>query len=143
MTKSPDETVTAWTRLLRAHTATLSQVEARLKESGLPPLGWYDVLLELERAGSAGLSASELERSLLLPQYGISRLLKRLEDAGYLSRTNSKTDGRSHVIRITAKGRSIRRRMWKTYDKAINEVIGDKLTRKQSTELATLLGKLY
>jgi len=143
METAPPEIVSAWTRLLRAHTATLSDVEARLKAAGLPPLSWYDVLLELERSKPGGLSATELERSLLLPQYGVSRLLKRLEDAGYLTRKTNDTDGRSQVIVLTPSGRTLRRKMWKVYGKAIDDVIGGKLTKEESTALAALLGKLY
>ena len=60
--------VLAWARLMKAQRVALARVEAGLKRAGLPPLAWYDVLLELERAGKAGLRPFELERALLLEQ---------------------------------------------------------------------------
>ena len=44
-----DASVAAWTRLVRAQAAALGSVEGALKGAGLPPLAWYDVLLEVER----------------------------------------------------------------------------------------------
>ena len=75
-----ESTEEAWTHLVRAHHAVLSGVERALKRDGYPPLAWYDCLLELDRAGDGGLRPLELEKRLLLPQYGLSRLLKRIEE---------------------------------------------------------------
>ena len=58
--------VRAWARLERARRAALGTVEARLKLAGLPALEWYDVLLELERAGEAGLRPFELQEAIAL-----------------------------------------------------------------------------
>ena len=139
----PDETTeAAWTRLMRAQGAALSHVEAALKDAGLPPLAWYDVLLEVERAGKAGIRAIDLQQKLLLPQYGISRLLSKIEAAGYVSRQSSTEDGRSQEIVITAAGRQLRRRMWAVYGPAIEQAVGSKLTARERETLAGLLEKL-
>ncbi|MHA1546375.1 MAG: MarR family transcriptional regulator, partial [Alphaproteobacteria bacterium] len=78
-----DETVRAWTAMVRAQQTVLGAVEADLSKAGFPPLGWYDVLLELRRAGQ-GMRPVELEKTLLIAQYNLSRLVARLEKAGYL-----------------------------------------------------------
>lgn len=143
MTKeTQDPVVLAWARLLRAHKRALSIVEGDLKSAGLPPLDWYDVLLELDRVGNGGLRPFELERELLLPQYGLSRLLDRIEKAGYLERRPCEQDGRGQILIITKTGRDIRRRMWPVYSKAITSAIGMHLTEADATRLARLLGKL-
>ena len=142
MNEAPTETVTAWTRLLRAHTATLNQVEARLKEAGLPPLSWYDVLLELERAGDGGLRPFELERALLLPQYGLSRLLDRIEREGHIMRRPCPDDRRGQIILITPQGRDLRKRMWPVYARAIRESLTDKLSEEQLESLRDVLGDI-
>lgn len=134
--------VGAWVRLLRGHTAALSKVENALKESGLPPLGWYDVLLELQRVGDTGMRPFELERELLLPQYGLSRLLNRIEASGYLERRPCEEDGRGQILVITKAGKQMRRRMWPTYGKAIKNAIGERLTKDEAVTLDELLSKL-
>ena len=45
MTNEPSKAVIgAWIRLMRAQQAILLKIERALREAGLPPLSWYDVL---------------------------------------------------------------------------------------------------
>ena len=143
MTKKPEKSVVqAWSRLIRAHRVALSKVEKSLKDSDLPPLAWYDVLLELQRAGRKGVRPFELEGELLLPQYGLSRLLERMVLAGYVERKPHKEDRRGHVLAITPAGREIRRRMWPIYGAAIESAVGARLTDQEAVFLAKVLEKL-
>ena len=61
------ETIIAWAGFLRRSQALLAAVEGDVKAAGLPPLAWYDVLLELDRCDEQGMRPYELERVLLLP----------------------------------------------------------------------------
>src|SRR5256885_12172319 len=80
MSRKPSDAVTkAWARLIRAREIVVGAVERDLKAAGLPPLAWYDVLLELTRAPDGRLRPFELEKETLLLQYNLSRLLDRLE----------------------------------------------------------------
>jgi DNA-binding MarR family transcriptional regulator len=143
MTSEPSEsTVRAWTRLLRAHQAALGHVEGALKTAGLPPLAWYDALLELERAGADGLRPFALEVQLLLPQYGLSRLLARLEGAGLIVRRPCPGDGRGQMIAITDAGRATRAAMWPVYAAALQEAVGARLSADEAARLADLLARL-
>lgn len=143
-TSVPSEPVVrAWARLERAHRAAQTTVEARLKAAGLPPLAWYDALLELERAGADGLRPFELQREMLFAQYNLSRLIDRLAAAGYVARTASAEDGRGQVLTLTREGRTLRRRMWPVYAAAIEDAVGRHLSTAEATTLADLLGRLY
>jgi DNA-binding MarR family transcriptional regulator len=137
-----DAVIRAWTRLVRAQQVALSAVEAELKAAGFPPLAWYDVLLELSRVEAEGLRPFALEQQLLLAQYNLSRLLDRLEKAGYIERLACPDDGRGQVIAITASGRALVKRMWPTYRAAIGRHVGAKLSEDEAARLASLLGKL-
>lgn len=64
--KLADITVTAWARLIRAQQAMLERVEADLKTAGLPPLAWYDVLLELNRTDGGQLRQFEIGDKVLV-----------------------------------------------------------------------------
>src|SRR4051794_31748366 len=87
MTAGPSEAVIgAWTRLVKSARLVLGAVEAELKAAGFPPLGWYDALLELSREKVDGLRPFVLEERLLLAQYNLSRVLDRIEEAGYVER---------------------------------------------------------
>jgi DNA-binding MarR family transcriptional regulator len=139
----PSEAVIrAWARLVRAQQQALAAVEAELKVAGFPPLGWYDVLLELSRTDSGELRPLALEQQLLLAQYNLSRLIDRLEKAGYVERRTCPEDGRGQVVAITASGRALVKRMWPTYRAAIGRHVGAKLSEDEAARLAALLGKL-
>jgi DNA-binding MarR family transcriptional regulator len=137
-----EDVVRAWTRLLRAQQIALSRVQDALRNAGLPPLAWYDVMLELDRAGEPGLRPFELEKAMLLPQYGLSRLLDRIAEAGYIDRQPCDEDGRGQRIVLTKSGREMRRRIWPVYASAINAAVGAPLSEKEAARLAELLGKL-
>lgn len=139
----PSETVVlAWGRLVRAQQTVIAAVERDLKAAGHPPLAWYDVLLELKRAGPPGLRPLELEARLLIAQHNISRLLDRLERAGLLAREACENDGRGQVVKPTADGLSLLKRMWPTYARAIQRHVGEKLSADDAHALAQLLGAL-
>lgn len=136
-----DASVAAWTRLVRAQAAALGSVEGALKGAGLPPLAWYDVLLEVERM-PGGLRPKELEARLLLAQYNLSRLLDRMEREGLVERLPCAEDGRGQMVHPTEAGRRLRRRMWPTYAGAIRDAVAARLTDAEARQLAGLLGKL-
>ncbi len=130
----------AWARLLRAHGAALGRVERALKAGGFPPLEWYDVLLELERAGP--LRPRDLQGRLLLAQYNLSRLLDRMAAAGCVAREACAEDARGQVIAITEEGRALRARMWPSYAGAIEAAVGARLSPEEAEALAGLLARL-
>jgi DNA-binding MarR family transcriptional regulator len=142
MSEYPSEAVVrAWARLNKAQRRALASIEQALSAAQLPPLAWYDVLLELERAGGS-LRPFELEREMLLAQYNLSRLIDRMEEVGYVGRRALKEERRGQVIVISSAGKTLRRRMWSVYGPAIQAAIGDHLSPKQTDALSTLLGAL-
>lgn len=143
MTHEPCESaVRAWSQLMRAHQAAVTHVQGAMKAANLPSLGTYDVLLELERAGECGMRPVSLERELAMPQYGLSRLLARLEEMGLVERRSCPQDGRGQMVVITEAGREMRHRMWSVYAPALHEAIGQRLSSAESEGLAELLGRL-
>jgi DNA-binding MarR family transcriptional regulator len=142
MPKPCPETVTAWARLVRVQQALLAAVEKDLKEAGFPPLAWYDALLELTKAPRGELRPLELEQKMLLPQYSTSRLIDRLEEAGYVERKTCPGDGRGQFVAVTTAGRSLQKKMWDAYGAAIHRHVGSKLAGDDAAKLAELLGRL-
>lgn len=132
--------MTAWIGLVRAHNAALSRIEDALKAAAMPPLEWYDVLLELDRAGA--LRPRDLQARLLLAQYNLSRLLDRMVGAGLVTRTPCADDKRGYLIELTAEGRAMRARIWPVYAAAIEEAVGERLSEDEAAALADLLGRL-
>jgi len=141
--RKPTETeIAAWARLMKASAKLLAQVERNLKEAGLPPLAWYDALLELYRARPDGLRPGDLQQEMLLPQYNVSRLVDRLEASGYAVRRPHPQDGRGQVLQITDAGTDLIKRMWNVYGRAITANFALKLERGEAGKLSDLLQRL-
>jgi DNA-binding MarR family transcriptional regulator len=140
---TPEETsVLVWVRLVKAHTRLMGLIQRRLKDDGLPPLEWYDVLLELKRAPASGLRPGHLQQELLLAQHNLSRLLDRLEQAGLVERVECVEDGRGQVVVLTNEGRAMQRRMWPVYRAAIDENVGAHFSLEQLSQMSKWLNRL-
>ena len=122
--------------------AVLDRIEADLRCAGMPPLAWYDALLELDRAGSCGLRPFELQRAMLLAQYNTSRLVERLTHAGYVQRGRCPQDGRGQTLALTEAGREILAQMWPHYRAAIARHFAARLDPQETEALAAILEKL-
>jgi DNA-binding MarR family transcriptional regulator len=120
----------------------MSRVEHALKAQDLPPLAWYEVLVELDRVGACGLRPFVLEEALALPQYGLSRLLARMEAAGLVQRGSCPEDGRGQMVVLTDAGHAMRQRMRPVYAAAVQEAVGSRLSPAEAEGLADLLGRL-
>ena len=140
MNKPCDATVQAWINLLRAQRSALGSVESALRSADLPPLEWYDVLLELDRGGP--VRPRDLQERLLLRQSNVSRLLDRMEAKGTVERSRCADDARGQLVCATDKGKALRRRMWATYSAAIEQAIGGRLSEAEARQLAGLLDRL-
>jgi len=141
MTIQP-ETTLAWTMLVSTARELVELAEAELKDAGLPPLSWYDALLEIDNADPDGIRPFILRQRLLLPQYGTSRLLDRLARAGLIERRICDEDGRGQVIYITQEGRKTRANMWPIYARMLTRQVEEKLTKQEAAQLAGLLDKI-
>ncbi len=139
-TACSDATQRAWVQLIRAHRSALCSVERALRAADLPPLEWYDVLLELERGGP--LRPRDLQDRLLLAQYSLSRLLDRMEAEGLVLRERCSEDARCQWVRVTDDGQALRKRMWPVYAEAIEGALGAKLTTAQAERLSELLSRV-
>jgi len=135
-----DAAQAAWVQLIRAHRSALCSVERALRAADLPPLEWYDVLLELERGGS--LRPRDLQDRLLLAQYNLSRLLDRMEAERLIARERCSEDARCQWVRVTDDGKALRQRMWPVYAGAIENALGAKLKTPEAERLADLLEKV-
>ncbi len=119
-----EEETKLWVALNRSQRIIYKAIDARLKEEGLPPLRWYDVLWELERTDGAGLRPFVLESKLLFEQSNLSRLIHRMVLSALIEEQKFDGDGRGKVLQITQKGRQTRQQMWEIYGPLIQRHIG-------------------
>ena len=79
---------------------------------------------------------------MLLPQYNVSRLVERVETAGYLERAVDPDDARRRIRTLTGAGRALLREMWPVYAGAIEAQVGSKLSDAEARRLAGLLARI-
>jgi DNA-binding MarR family transcriptional regulator len=116
-----------WRAFLNAHAVLIERIEADLKEHGLPPLSWYDVLWPLRRAENQRLRMNDLAQQVVLSRTGLVRLVDRIEAAGLLRREPVPEDGRGSYAVITREGAATLRRMWPVYRRHIQQDFLDPL----------------
>ncbi|WP_299667487.1 MarR family winged helix-turn-helix transcriptional regulator [uncultured Ruegeria sp.] len=109
-----------WVAMNRATRRIQSDISAALKEAGLPPLKWYDVLWSLERHGGQ-LRPFELAQDTIFEQSNLSHLSKRIAAEGLVEFVELGSDRRGKVLKITAKGRDVRKRMWSIYGPMLHD----------------------
>jgi len=132
----------AWRVFITAHAVVIEQIERELAEGGLPPLGWYDVLLELSVAPGRRLRMHELARAVVLSRSGLTRLVDRLEKAGLLRREPDLADRRGSFAVLTDEGAVMRERMWPVYARGIAKHFGQHLDDEEARVLTRVLKRV-
>ena len=132
----------AWALFLEAHTLVLERIETALAGAELPPLAWYDVLWELEKADDGKLRMHQLAERIVLSRSNLTRLADRLEDAKLLRRESCSDDRRGAYCVITAAGRQMRKKIWPVYRRQIEVLFADQLTSAEARTLAQALEKI-
>ena len=94
----------AWRELLRAEALISREAERRLREAGLPPLAWHEVLLALEQAPEQRLRHGALADAIILSRSGLSRLVDRMIAAALITRERRDDDRRGANIELTEAG---------------------------------------
>ena len=95
----------AWGGFLRTHAELVRELDRELEAAHGLPLTQYEVLLHLEGAPEHRLRMSELARSVLLSQSGVTRLVDRLEARGLVERAPCAEDRRVLWAQLTDDGR--------------------------------------
>src|SRR5258706_12611626 len=121
MTRDHDAKSHAWAVLLTAHATLIEKIETALAGAKLPPLAWYDVLWELEKAEGGKLRMHELARRIVLSRSNLTRLADRLEDTRLIEREDTPHDRRGYHCVITRAGLPMRRKIGPVYKTEIEQ----------------------
>jgi DNA-binding MarR family transcriptional regulator len=93
-----------WRAVVTSHAAVTERVQKALAAADLPPLSWFELLRAVKRSPGGRPRMSELAEWLTLSRGGITKLVDRLEDAGYLERVSCAEDRRSLRAELTSAG---------------------------------------
>jgi DNA-binding MarR family transcriptional regulator len=135
------DAIRAWAALLRLHAQLVPRFDREVQTATGLPLTWYDVLLELARAGDP-LRMSELAERVVLSRTRVSRLVDELVRAGLVVREANPDDGRSAYASLTDEGRRRFASTAPVYVAAIERELGGALPAGKLAGLADDLERL-
>lgn len=133
--------VEAWRMLLLAHAGAVRAIEGDVGRRGIP-LGWYDVLLELNGARGRRLRMQELSDRVVLSRTRVSRLVDEMARQGLVDKQPDDTDRRATWAVITEEGRAALRRTAPIYLAGIEEHFARYLTAAEQRSVAQALSKV-
>lgn len=133
----------SWRGVLFANAKVLHAVESALQEHSGMSLATMDALGRLFDALDQRLRMQELQgRSLFTPS-GMTRLIDRMEEAGYVTRENVPGDRRGVLVVLTSEGA-------RTYEEALDKhradierEFGSRLSTEQHQAVAAALDQFW
>jgi DNA-binding MarR family transcriptional regulator len=132
----------AWINFLRAHAAVTRQFNAELQAMHGLTINDFDVLAQLARAPEQSLRRVDLVERVLLTPSGITRLLKGLEQAGYVGNRPCKEDARVTYAVLTPKGRRKLEEARETHVASVRALLSERFDEDELQTLAALLERL-
>jgi DNA-binding MarR family transcriptional regulator len=109
----------AWRAVVTSHAAVTERVQRALAAADLPPLSWFELLQAVKTSPTGRPRMSELAAWLTLSRGGITKLVDRLEQAGYIERVSCPEDRRSLQAALTAPGETMLAEMQTVYEAEI------------------------
>jgi DNA-binding MarR family transcriptional regulator len=128
--------------LLGAHGSLTRELNAALVASHGLTINDYGCLLLLSRAGEQGMRRIDLANELQLSPSGITRLLDRLEEQGFVGKGECKEDARVSYAVLTEGGFAKIKEAWPEHVDAVERMVGAVLSEEEIQTLTELLGKL-
>jgi DNA-binding MarR family transcriptional regulator len=80
------------------------EIGAELEARCQLPLAWFDVLLQLRQSDNGRLKMNQIADAIVHSTGGTTRLIDRLEDAGFVRREHCASDRRAIWVAITDAG---------------------------------------
>ena len=123
------------------HTAILESLEAELWEARKLQFGWYDVLVTIRLSGGS-MRMSELADLALISRSAATRLVDKIEAAGYVERHICPTDRRGMVVSLTTEGRKVQERAAPIVLRGLEQHFGRYLDEEQAEWMATTFERI-
>jgi DNA-binding MarR family transcriptional regulator len=137
-----DVEIEAWINFLRAHAAVTRQFNAELLAMHDLTINDFDVLAQLARAPERALKRVELSERVLLTPSGITRLLKGLETAGWVTNRPCAEDARVTYAVLTDEGLEKLEEARKTHLASVRALFSERFDKDELRTLASLLERL-
>lgn len=137
-----DDRITAFGLLHEAHRRISQTLDRSLRERvGIGDVP-FEVVLRIGRSPEGRLMMSELATQLGLTSGGVTRLVDRVTEAGYVERTACPSDRRVQWVVLTPAGRELLERALAVHLDDLQRELVDRLTPEELEALTSALDKL-
>jgi DNA-binding MarR family transcriptional regulator len=102
-----DDRITAFGLLVEANRRLQKVLDQTLRETHGISVITFEALLRLGRSPGGHMSMSELADQMVLTSGGVTRLIDRLSEEGWVERTPCPSDRRVHWARLTEPGGAV------------------------------------
>jgi len=136
------ERLDVWQRWLRAQKLLVERLDRDLQEQCHITLEDYDVFVQIVQQPSARVRMSDLADALLLARSSCTRIVGRLEVAGWVQREPDRHDRRVVWASLTPAGRRKLRRAAVVHLAGVQDAFARHLTISDVTTLKALLDRI-
>jgi len=126
--------------LVRLETDLWNRVEGRVhREHGLP-LAWLEVMQVVST--TPGCRVLDVANALSITVGGASKVIDKVQGAGWCRRLPNPTDGRSNLLQLTESGDGVLKAANVTFEDALAAYLGAAASTGELTRLSDILGRL-
>ena len=136
-----DRNLEAWRAVVTSHATVTDRLQKALAAADLPPLSWFELLSAVQRSPTGRPRMSDLAERLTLSRGGITKLVDRLVEAGYIDSVSCAEDRRSLQAELTPAGERMLKEMEKLYAAEVERHLGT-LTAEEAKLVAAALEKV-
>lgn len=137
-----DERITDFGLIVEAYARLLGAFERSFKAECDLTSPVFELLLRLARSPDQQLAMGELAEQLAITSGGVTRLIDRVIDAGYVERKPCPTDRRVHWVTLTTTGQAKTEAAVALHVNDLQRELHDRLTPADLKHLRTIMDKL-
>ncbi len=127
---SADEQVT-WRSFVGTCHAFFAAIDAQLQRDAGMPLAYYEILVQLSEAPGRALRMSQLALATSASKSRVSHAVARLEERGWVRRTDCPTDRRGQIAELTDEGYAVLAAAAPGHVEQVRRTLFDPLTAEQ------------
>ena len=142
MTKKDDEILGVWSELFVGHALAVRAVEGAMAGHAPLTIDEYDVMLCISRSVDRRIRFSALAEATIYTKSGITRIVKRFEEEGFVRREECPEDKRVTYAVLTDGGARVLKETWSIYGAAIVKTLGPCFNYADAQTLRELLARL-
>ena len=136
-----DKHLNAWRAVVTSHAAVTERVQKAFAAGDLPPLSWFELLWAVKRTSDGLPKMSQLAEWLTLSRGGITKLVDRLQEAGYIERVSCSEDRRSLYAQLTPAGERMVEEMRAVYAAEVERHLAS-VSTEEAELLAVVLNRV-